>query len=366
MSIKTRKIFYISGFDPRGPNHYHTLYRDEAEKFAQLTGENINVFNRKHISPIETSWKIERAGVKADYSFLRWDDIIRDNWEQAAWPLFIKSIKMYWHMLRCYDWKTAFKLHHRPLTTIAFPIILTLFLIWAVLKAWDIVDDLWLIIELPLVAFFVWLAVKLYSTMKAPWLLRLFTANDDYVRGKIPALEKRYDEFAGIISSAINDKTYDEVIVIGHSYGGMLLAPIIARLNKKDAGAKHLSIISLGQCIPLTSLYGADHYNKDLEEAASKKTTWFDIGAPADAACWSLIGAYKATPKITDIQNTLINISPRFHTMYEEENYKRLRWNKYAFHFLYLTCPDNVDGGYNYFDLTTGKKSCGDYIGNLK
>ena len=35
-AVKRRAVFYIEGYDPRGPSHYHGLYRDEAAKQAKL------------------------------------------------------------------------------------------------------------------------------------------------------------------------------------------------------------------------------------------------------------------------------------------------------------------------------------------
>jgi hypothetical protein len=38
-----RRIFYISGFDPRGPAHYHCLYAEKAVKQAAVNGLAIEV-----------------------------------------------------------------------------------------------------------------------------------------------------------------------------------------------------------------------------------------------------------------------------------------------------------------------------------
>lgn len=371
MSIKTRKIFYISGFDPRGPNHYHTLYRAEAEKFAALTGDNINVFNRKHVSKLETSWQIERAGVKTDYSFLRWDDIVRDNWEKKPWPLFIKSLKTYATIARNYDWKTALRWQIRPLITIIFPIILMMLLIWAVMHGWNIVQNIssWWIIQLPVLAGLIWFAAKIYTKLKAPWILRSLIANHAYLFDDKDLLDTRHADFAALIQTAAATKQYDEITVIAHSYGSMFLAPVIAKLSQSGANLKDLNIISLGQCGSIATLYNTPHYTDYLQTAAAQDIAWYDITSPADASAWSFTGAYKLCRHVpeNDIQNTLVNISPRFHTMYDAEGYKKLRWNKYVYHFLYLTCPDSlIENSYNYFDLTSGSLSCDDYTASLK
>ena len=371
MSIKRRKIFYLPGLDPRGSNFYHGLYRDEAAKFEKLTQNNINVLNRKHISPIETAWSIERSGVKTDYSFLRWDDLIREHWEKAFWPLCVKSFKAYIGIITNYDWKTALKVQIKPLITIFSPIIFLIALIWLVLKGWDIAAAIssWWIIQLPLLALVIWGAAKAYSKLNSPWLLRSFAINNDLMQNKLPAFWGRSEDFAGIINEALDDKTYDEVVLISHSYGGVMLFPTLSYLSEMRENCEGLTIVTLGQCSPTASLYQTPPYIAHVKKAARLNINWHDIAAPADAICWSLVGPYKPIGAIndSDVKNTITLRSPRFHTMYEEEHYKRLRWNKYAYHFLYLTCPDHAPkNNYNYFDLTTSDQPCADYIANLK
>ena len=376
MSIKRRKIFYISGFDPRGPNYYHTLYRDEAETFAQLTGENINILNRKHASPIETTWKIERTidgqSVKIDFSFLRWDDIVRENWEKAAWPLFTKSFKTYAHIARNFDWKLAFSLNRTPLITLIYPILLAFILLSGIMKGWDMVAAIssWWIIQIPALIGLFWAASKLFSTLKAPWLLRLFIANHSIVENDLPTLNTRTQEFAALIKAQIDAGTYDEILLIAHSNGTALLTPLIAALADIKANMSALRIVSLGHCIPLVTLNTkATAYLATMKAAAVQNIKWLDIGAPADGTCYALIGPYKAASGLdqSTIKNDITTISPRFHTLYEEEHYKKLRWNKYAYHFLYLTCPDTQpQNSYSYFELTSGALSCDEYAAMLQ
>ena len=75
--VKRRHVFYISGYDPRGPSHYHRLYREEAAKQASINGLVCEVGPRRSVSPVESMWDITSAATVTAYSFLRYDDLMR-------------------------------------------------------------------------------------------------------------------------------------------------------------------------------------------------------------------------------------------------------------------------------------------------
>ena len=82
--VKRRHVVYISGFDPKGPSHYHNLYRSEAEKQGRVNGMTLDVSARKRLSPTANGWQVKASvdgqEVETDYEFLRWDDIVRKYW----------------------------------------------------------------------------------------------------------------------------------------------------------------------------------------------------------------------------------------------------------------------------------------------
>lgn len=83
--VKQRHVFYLSGFDPKGPAHYHRLYADEAAKAAALGGYTVQVGKRRKLSEHAAGWSVEYRGpgtadsgpVHTEFEFLRWDDIVR-------------------------------------------------------------------------------------------------------------------------------------------------------------------------------------------------------------------------------------------------------------------------------------------------
>ena len=45
--VRKRLVFYFSGFDPRGPSHYHTLYGEQAKLHTPLNGLDLSVGKRR-------------------------------------------------------------------------------------------------------------------------------------------------------------------------------------------------------------------------------------------------------------------------------------------------------------------------------
>ncbi|MAS87306.1 MAG: hypothetical protein CMH30_04935 [Micavibrio sp.] len=372
MSIDRRKVFYISGFDPRGARHYHNLFVNEAERFNQKIDGDLTVSSRVKESDEEISWQTiyenEQGTTVSDHTMLGWDDIIRQNWLKDPFKLFTKSIHAYIDNITIADWQTALKLSRAPIITLGYPV-LVLFVLGLLIFSFSqylffFTTNIWLCLAGLAILFF--LAYKLFSIVKAPWLLRLFIINNKMAHGPVKDIEDRIDLFAAIIQDTADRDKYDEILLIGHSNGATFLAPIISRLIKKGVPLNKIRIISLGHCIPLVSLSKkALYYKEHLKTAASRDFLWLDIGAVADGTCYAMIGPYKGAIDETDIKTELVLKSPRFHASYDKKKYKTMKLNKYAFHFLYLTCPDTL-GNYDYFTMTTGHLGLRSYIKTLK
>ena len=87
-TVSRRTVFYIPGFDPRGPVHYHGLYRSEGTKQAAVNGLLPAVSKRQTVDAVEARWTVEAGGVETDYRFLRYEDIIRAQWPRNALAMY--------------------------------------------------------------------------------------------------------------------------------------------------------------------------------------------------------------------------------------------------------------------------------------
>src|SRR5687768_9298575 len=140
-AVKRRRVHYFSGFDPRGPGHYHRLCREEAAK-PQPQGGALQVGGREKVSPVVSTWNVEwkadtapTQGVQTQHVFMGWDDLIRAHWSRSPLVLARDFMQTYAHMFRHIGagrvwrmYRPAFKAGILPLMVLFGPVLLALLL----------------------------------------------------------------------------------------------------------------------------------------------------------------------------------------------------------------------------------------------
>ena len=59
--IRKRRVFYVSGFDPRGATAYHRMFMEESQKHAAQRGVSLQVGKRRREGPLCTTWEVMRT-----------------------------------------------------------------------------------------------------------------------------------------------------------------------------------------------------------------------------------------------------------------------------------------------------------------
>jgi hypothetical protein len=181
-AVKKRHVFYFSGFDPRGPAHYHTLYGDEAKLQAPLNGLDLTLGKRRRSGKLANVWTIALAGggTETEYEFLRWDDIIRSHWPKNEVELLKTAVPVYWIFLRANLVGKLLKIAWPSALTVSYPIIafLGLLLLGLGLAAMAVVfvTPWWLGILLGagIFAGSIFLGRWLDERFRSFWLLRIY------------------------------------------------------------------------------------------------------------------------------------------------------------------------------------------------
>src|SRR3546814_18686335 len=60
-----RKRFYLGGFDPRGVRFYHQMYCEQAESYARLSGEAVEVSARRSGPASSARWTVTNQDRKS-------------------------------------------------------------------------------------------------------------------------------------------------------------------------------------------------------------------------------------------------------------------------------------------------------------
>ena len=367
-TVRRRSVFYISGYDPRGPAHYHKLYGDEAARQAKVNGHSFSVGPRRADGAIEAHWSVACGHVSTDYRFLRYDDIMRQRWSRNALTLIRDILRAFFPLLTRGVLPKVLGLSWPFFITLISPFLVLLLAILIAILAGTIV---WILSTalagiVAAVAVFIGLAAlrsRLEQRIGAFWLARVFAFIVAQGGGTAPDIEARTDVFATRVAAAMTEAGADEVLLIGHSAGAQIAVAAAARALKALEGQSvHLSLMTLGHTIPLLALQpGAAKFRAELESlGADKRLTWIDFSAAIDGACFALTDPFAASGLTQPDPSQPVPklLSTRFPKLFAPASYARLRRDFRRAHFQYLMAAE-LAGGYDYFLITAGDKSLG-------
>jgi hypothetical protein len=385
--VRRRQVFYISGFDPQGPAHYHRLYADEGAKQARVSGYSLLVGGRHRSSPLAAGWAVEArfgtgteaVAVESQVEFLRWDDIVRANWTRSRWRVMLGALVstgrqvrngVLWRVLKT-SWPAFMVLAMPPLLVVVLGLLAALgsglvaallvrgFLLTAVLAGAAGAGSWWALAR--------WAEAR----VQMAWLMRSTRFILRQARGATPDLEARIDAFGERIAAAWTRGAFDEVLVVGHSSGAMLAVSAVSRAlaaSRLDGGSGSgavvpLSLLTLGECIPMLSYQPeAQQFRAELAAVArSGLVDWVDVTAPPDGCCFALVdptaAAWRGNGDVAPPSGWRAPklLSARFAQMFDSVRYAELRLDKYRCHFQYLMASD-VPVDYDYFAITAGPK----------
>lgn len=363
-----RHVFYIPGFDPRGASHYHRIYRTEAAKQAQVNGMHMAIGGRYRYSPISQGWNIQteehHQTCLTHYECLSWDDIVRAHWSKSYIALLLATFHVIWvYILHGIVFKVA-RVSRPPLVTGLYPV---LFVLLSLLLASVTGIFLWKtvgavtgalagsIAGITSIVTIMWIARKLGDKLNVFWLLRIYAFTSQWAQGNIPNMEERMDAFADRINTVLAENNHHEVLVIGHSVGAILAVPVVARALAKAPPNRTLTLLTLGECIPLLSFSPSAHkYREELASMAhTPRLFWADFTSPIDGACFPLVNPVSVSGIILKPNTGPLILSTRFHTLFEQKNYQTIRRNWYRIHFQYLMATD-FSGLFDFFAITAG------------
>lgn len=376
-TVSRRTVFYISGFDPRGPVHYHGLYRSEGSKQAAVNGLSPTVSKRQTVDAVEARWTVEATGVETGYRFLRYEDIIRAQWPRNGLAMYGAVARYSWHFLRM----GVFRMIHRnswpSFVAVTYPGLLIAGLYLAALITGVLValiagifvgEIAWLLVPpalvLPLLPYrFI---EKKYNAF---WLARSCAFLVDRSLGRVPGIEERCAEFAKRVAEAVNAGESDEVLIAAHSVGTHLAVTVAARALEQIGPDKRFSLLTLAQAIAMTpSEDAAEQFRRDLLAiSVSEQIDWIDVTSAVDGSCIPLTDPLSASnvtrPQGARVQPKLV--SARFNKQFSPETYATIRRDFMRTHFQYLMSGE-IAGDYDFFLITAGPLTLAERFAHLE
>ena len=314
-SVKTRRVFYIPGYDPIHPRRYRELYRKEGRDQAAISGYEIEL--KPGAAKPHYGWKvdaqIDNAQVHADVAVLVWSDIVRESMDASIPATYLQLVRTAWIYIASGALRRLMRLRKGPVIAALYPVGMLLVQLLIALLVWYALFA----VGQGLAGGFGGIAGAGVGLVAFVAVLRWFKSKDgkffayylmhDYAysaasRGANPApLEARMTLFQNVIAEALTQDV-DEVLVVGHSSGAHLGVSILSDLIRaggvpKDGPA--LSFLSLGQVVPMVSfLSDAHRLRADLKFLSARdELTWVDVTAPGDGCAFALCDPVSVSTK---------------------------------------------------------------------
>ena len=361
-----KRVYFLSGFDPRGASFYYRLFAAELQRYAERTTRPLTLSRRRgQKDPLLSSWQVEESGQPLlEFCFLHWDDIARQNWPKNPLRLIWDGIGIYgWYLLggglvRIGRWAPTVALCGLwPFLFFCFWFLFTLALAIAL--------SLWLNVWMAgaVTAALAVLAWRLAELQGVVWLYRsirfthrLGQARDAELRERLAALAERIIDIERHSAAA-------QVELVGHSSGSFVMAMLAATLRRQhdcSTLATRLTLLSLGQNLANLAVHkGAVAFHADLRMlAAPPRLPWRDITSRDDYLCFAGVDPYRSCQLAIDDppypRFELINLAQRMGL----QSWWALIANQFPLHFQYLqTAPRERQGGFDYFEHLLGENS---------
>jgi hypothetical protein len=374
-TVRTRRVFYIPGYDPIHPRRYRELYRKEGSAQARISDYQIALSPKKGGG--NYGWNvaahIDGVDVEAQVDVLVWSDIVRISMSNSILATYGQLVQTAWVYIASGALWRLMKLRKGPVIAALYPVgMLLLQLLIAALAGKLLYAG---------VTFFggaAWFkGIAAAAGVGLGWqVLRWFKKHDgklfayylmhDYAFGAAtrganpPALETRMTEFGDAIAQALKSDV-DEVLVVGHSSGAHLGVSILAdliRAGRVPADGPALAFMTLGQVVPMVSfLRDAHRLRADLRFLSQcEGLTWVDVTAPGDGCAFALCDPVAVSGVAPGDKRWPLVFSAAFTQSLTPARWKELRWRFFRLHFQYL-CAFDAPKDYDYFQITAGPHS---------
>ncbi len=373
--IRRRHVIYVEGYDPQGAEGYYNLFTRSWKRFLNIWPLRAKVGPLQIDSEDFAHWDIEAAGpnwqVDTRYEFLRQEQMIRGNMAEPLWRQVPRAIG--W-ALEYFLTGTIFRVFraswHYGLALVFFQFGLLLWLTLSVVAGWLAAFAAVRYAGMPPAVSFIAGAVAALGcfVLLKPLANRfmIIQINShwpylvDYARGNPSCFDAPVEAAAWRLVEAARANAADEIVVIGHSGGGVLGPAVMARALAMDPDVgRHgpkVVLLTLGSIMPGAGVDPqASALHKIIERVAVEPSVrWIDVQSRKDilnfydfdpvAGIGVDAGPARCNPLIWKV---------RFREMLSPELYKRIRVNFFRMHYQFIMANDRR-AAYDYFMLTCG------------
>ncbi|NNU16650.1 hypothetical protein HK107_09990 [Parvularcula sp. ZS-1/3] len=372
-----RHVFFVSGFDPRGPSPYYARFEKGVPLAAERHGMSLELSPRARVSNVVNRWTLsaERADGQTEttYDFLRWDDDIRRIWSGRKAPSLAAAA--FFIVGDC--WRRGFIQENFGIAralglAVMLPpaALIVAALLSAVLGfgAWWLagllaggLGEAAIIVQAAALAvvlgglFVIWRWLD--QSIGIWWLTRSFDFVRETAYGRFSRSEERSKAFVDQILAAVKADEADEIVLSCHSLGCLLLMRTVADALRADPAigseGPEVKVLFLGQSIAGYNAYDQDEGFKDDVRLvlSTDRLQVFDVTAGADPGTTCRMDMQTRLEPPQSPPRHIIE-RPAFHKSHTPERYKAIKADHQAYHFQYLE-PTECGTEFDWFELLT-------------
>jgi hypothetical protein len=375
-TIARRLVLFIHGFDPRGVKLPYSNFLREFEKHKRLTGA------AGAVTPIEAPppdkpwlkrWRVSLAEPGAEpvetvFDFLEWQDLIPRRKPFRAVRMSLAGIATFFAMLRrgIYFKMARYAKSHGGLGIFPFGMLLLYLwimatLVWAgftVAQPYGTAATvLGTAVGAVLAAGFYRLTVRFDGILFVWFAIALWNFQWRHGGRGNPAVEARFGAFAEHALERMQDRSFDEVVVVAVSTAGYYTIEMLGRMLARDPrlAERKVAFLTLGGQPSVTSWFGprASFVKAISAVLQSRAIEWIaytirgDIMTVHDYDPFRDIGL---DPKALD-RRKIIHHRIFIKRMLSPESMQALRWKFLWLHLHYLMASETGEE-HDFFSLT--------------
>lgn len=348
-AVARRAVFFVGGYDPKTPKAFFDRMRKEIARFESLWGAEATM------SPVEVNGTgeigkssivtVQRGqSVTTDFHFLVLDKIVLADFDR---PLPVRLGK---YLVAFFDFVasgTALRIFAKAWRFglyFLFPfLMIVLFaglgLVVARLSAGWLGWLSWL------AGLLVFAAAQAVLGKRWPvnHLMDLWSFSRDFMRGRRPDADALMQRFAEAITTQVAGGAYDEVILVGHSTGGVLILDIAPRCLALDPQfsrrAASVGLLTLGSTALKAGYHpAANRFRDGVQQLVDDgRLEWLEVQCLTD-----IINLYKTDPVAEmGLRRQAGRAFPlvrtvRIRDMLEPATYKRIKRSFFRVHYQYI------------------------------
>ena len=348
-TVKSRLVLNFPGFEPTTALAQLDRLKHGAQKTGEIWGFKFDRANADHeadanFAVSESTTTGANWETKTRLIQFSWNDIIAD-YENASYPgNLITNLPKYLMFFIDGSVMKYLKASKRYFGFTIYPILFVGIFAWI---SWMLASYLGFgVILTSLVALailliiFRWPGDRFYLNLSVnDWAFAR-----DMVNEANPRIEARYVEFSDIIAREIGSDEYDEILIVGHSFGAVWAATALAKAleaNNKLLSEKPVVFLALGSSIPKIGLVKNAQFMRDnlARIMAEKNLFWHEIQTKVD-----IIAFYKSDPfeqmGITNMVAPYLIDRVNYKDAMEPKRYKKMKRSFYTTHRQYILYQD--------------------------